>query len=300
MADNRRAMSATDFIEAFQGQDWAQKPDSLDSNIMRDYFLESGGMIDRVKLCQKFSFGDLLTTFDINEGNSNVDPLRDTAIQFYTNGINICPFQHCWFEWSIKYKGHNMQIVCIIENADDCMYFQPFFLNKSSDVYGCETWTFSGWVTRLKPNGDLSRFSCVRGDQFDNPSDESMGMDVFAVSMSLASMAILMARETKVTERRLPAGVNAHRFKKGRAPLFAHKVVTIDHSRIVYEGGSGQSGIHRSSPRLHWRRGHVRTLSSGKKIGIPPCVVGAAENGVIDKTYRIRAPDPAPDTPPPP
>jgi hypothetical protein len=104
-------------------------------------------------------------------------------------------------------------------------------------------------------------------------------------------MAMLLARETKLVEKHPPAGINAHRAKKGRAPLFSHHVVTIDPQRIVHEGGGG-SGIARSSPRLHWRRGHVRTLSSGKKIGIPPCIVGAAENGVVDKSYRIKPPPP--------
>ena len=103
---------------------------------------------------------------------------------------------------------------------------------------------------------------------------------------------MLLARETKLVEKYPAAGLNAHRIKKGKVPLFSHHVVTIDPKRIVYEHGDGTdaNGIKRASPRLHWRRGHVRTLSSGKKVGVPPCIIGAKAGGdgpVIDKTYRV-------------
>lgn len=43
-----------------------------------------------------------------------------------------------------------------------------------------------------------------------------------------------------------------------------------------------------ASPREHLRRGHIRNLQDGRKIWVNSCVVGAAANGRIDKTYVIK------------
>jgi hypothetical protein len=46
------------------------------------------------------------------------------------------------------------------------------------------------------------------------------------------------------------------------------------------------AGTH-ASPRLHWRRGHIRHLASGKKTWVRASLVGAAEGGVIVHDYRV-------------
>jgi Protein of unknown function (DUF2786) len=45
-------------------------------------------------------------------------------------------------------------------------------------------------------------------------------------------------------------------------------------------------GTH-ASPRLHWRRGHIRRLPSGECTQVRPCLVGHKSLGQIEKDYVL-------------
>jgi len=81
------------------------------------------------------------------------------------------------------------------------------------------------------------------------------------------------------------AATNRKRISKGKKPLIEFKVATIEGKKTMMS--STPHGTH-ASPRLHWRRGHWRTMSkSGKKTWIAPMEVGDEDNGRVIKTYAI-------------
>ena len=80
--------------------------------------------------------------------------------------------------------------------------------------------------------------------------------------------------------------LNKARAKRGRFPLKEHSIVTIVPNRFI-TAGPDQGGTH-ASPRLHWRRSHLRTLADGKKIIIPRHLVGRRELGEITSEYRVK------------
>ena len=81
------------------------------------------------------------------------------------------------------------------------------------------------------------------------------------------------------------AATNRKRISKGKKPLIEFKVATIEGKRTMRS--STPYGTH-ASPRLHWRRGHWRTITkSGKKTWIAPMEVGDEGNGRVIKTYAI-------------
>jgi hypothetical protein len=81
------------------------------------------------------------------------------------------------------------------------------------------------------------------------------------------------------------AATNRKRISKGKKPLIEFKVATIEGKKTMVS--STPHGTH-ASPRLHWRRGHWRTMAkSGKKSWIAPMEVGDEDNGRIIKTYAI-------------
>ena len=73
----------------------------------------------------------------------------------------------------------------------------------------------------------------------------------------------------------------------GKLPMYETKVLTIDTTEKEYIGSSGGSGRSHASPRQHLRRGHIRKLESGN-IWVNSCVVGSAENGRLDKSYKVK------------
>lgn len=103
-----------------------------------------------------------------------------------------------------------------------------------------------------------------------------------------ASVGILASDGIITVERKEPKFINKQRIKKGRHPLFGFKNVMIDLSAIKMPGVKGDGQSH-ASPRLHWRRGHIRRLTSGNLVTVRPCLVGKIDNGVIEHNYIGRA-----------
>lgn len=79
------------------------------------------------------------------------------------------------------------------------------------------------------------------------------------------------------------AALNKKRMKHGKQPFYTYKVLTIvKHGQRQHADG----GTH-ASPRLHWRRGHVRHYQSGKNAYVRPHMVGDASKGSVSKDYLL-------------
>lgn len=75
----------------------------------------------------------------------------------------------------------------------------------------------------------------------------------------------------------------AKRARHGKAPLFDWHTVTIQPKQIKAE----PQGSTHASPRMHDRRGHWRSLTSGKQVWVRNCKVGDATKGVVFKDYKL-------------
>jgi hypothetical protein len=97
----------------------------------------------------------------------------------------------------------------------------------------------------------------------------------------------LETRGISQSDIKAPKHTNKLRAAKGKAPLFEHKRVYVDMNSFRIPGMLG-TGMTHASPRLHWRRGHVRRLPDGRLTAVRPCLVGAPENGTISHEYMVR------------
>lgn len=98
-----------------------------------------------------------------------------------------------------------------------------------------------------------------------------------------AFVALINSKSAEVLERSAPEKLNKARAKKGKEPLPSVRFVDVPSRN--WQGGAASKG--HASPRLHWRRGHLRHLPD-KIVPVSPCLVGAAENGVVHQIYRAR------------
>lgn len=73
--------------------------------------------------------------------------------------------------------------------------------------------------------------------------------------------------------------------KRGKPRLLDYKTLVITPGQIRAPGYRA-AGAKRASPRLHWRRGHLRHYGDRIKV-IPPSLVGARALGFVSKEYRI-------------
>lgn len=80
--------------------------------------------------------------------------------------------------------------------------------------------------------------------------------------------------------------VNFDRKLRGETPLYTYKTLTIGGPR---QQGHGKGGGTHASPRSHMRRGHYRTLKSGKRVWINSMFVKGNGEGFVHKDYKVIA-----------
>jgi hypothetical protein len=100
----------------------------------------------------------------------------------------------------------------------------------------------------------------------------------------LIALALIDARDVEIRNEIAPKKLNAAREKRGQLPLSDHRIVFIPQS--IIKRMRAEQGTH-ESPRLHWRRGHIRTLPSGEKVKVRACLVGDASKGMVTHDYVV-------------
>lgn len=116
----------------------------------------------------------------------------------------------------------------------------------------------------------------------------------FGFEQSLILLGLLSTSQGVVISKCpvLKPWINSKRIKNGKTPMeYEHVRVCIDPSLLRLPGVVAQGGSH-ASPRLHWRRGHIRTLPNGNRTQIKPCIVGDASRGSITHDYVVKMPLP--------
>jgi hypothetical protein len=108
----------------------------------------------------------------------------------------------------------------------------------------------------------------------------------YAAKFALAALVAIGSKGVKSELVAAPERLNRQRAKKGRRPLGAYRKVILG-DVVARNGGTSGEGGH-ASPRLHWRRGHVRTLASGRQVPVVPHLVGSSELGIVRKDYEFR------------
>lgn len=112
---------------------------------------------------------------------------------------------------------------------------------------------------------------------------KEMTNDAAAEAMSVIELCNLLECTNIETEAiEAPGKLNKKRIAAGKVPFFEYRVLKI---RAAGQKTAETGGGSHASPRLHYRRGHIRRLQSGKKTWVRPHMVGDAAKGHIVKDY---------------
>lgn len=88
--------------------------------------------------------------------------------------------------------------------------------------------------------------------------------------------SLLQSTHTKTRKTEYSDKLNKKRAKRGLPAIMPYHTVYFEVGGKNYntDGTEVGSGTH-ASPKMHWRRGHVRKLASGKLTHVRPCLVNA-------------------------
>lgn len=106
-----------------------------------------------------------------------------------------------------------------------------------------------------------------------------------AIVISL--MKMLECTNVEVKKEEFPKKLQKKRIAKGNMKGFDRHILVVKPSKYLKEDFPDmEKGTH-ASPRLHFRRGHIRHLQKGVSVWVRDCMVGKADKGFVDKDYKV-------------
>lgn len=163
----------------------------------------------------------------------------------------------------------------------DIITFGPMRIGSDLDIGAAPIL----WV-RVRFNGDKPwidwKSITVMGSHRSRKTGREWAEDDFTeacekvISFTLGGTALLMSKDVQTDVIAAPDRLNRERAKKGRAPISERHVVRIRPEARQAQKAAAES--FRSSPRLHWRRGHFRRVREDLVVPVAPTIVGAGEN----------------------
>ncbi len=249
--------------------------------VTREHRLSAADIIEQAA---KFDFGRLVLE-KIEEGKYKIPEFTADELEFWTEGLIPLPYPCCWYECII---GETRSGFIAIEE-DGNVYAERFDIMKAN---GQDSLLEDGIIIEIPRQArigtDIYGSLRVLGNisLVDGASPETLAATNWQAHGPLIMYMTLMlnSRTTEKRSEQAPAKLNKKRMLHGKAPLDSHTVVSIVPQR--FRQVEGQGGTH-ASPRLHWRRSHVRTLQSGKRILIARMLVGKAELGEVSHEYKV-------------
>lgn len=285
-------------------------------NLSKEHYMDivskkSNSLINYVDTCPNFWVGDLGKVPEFKQ-------LAETYLHL--------PFNKCIFEFFLSYrerpengeavapdgthiinKGHH--VFCFCESLEDREAhldgFMPRFrcvpIEYQHTTVTKDGSTYSGWFvldysTMFTVGVDKEGIPAMRGDtnvnsynKSINPYHENMIRDIREDNLNfiygIYSTLALMGCNNITTEKiNPPKALQKARTKKDKTKLISYYVLKLKYPKEKHDKKE-LTGTH-SSPRFHWRMGHIRHLEN-RLLYIHPTTVGKPENGVIEKDYHL-------------
>jgi hypothetical protein len=234
-----------------------------------------------MKEAEVFDFGEVPME-KVREEVYRPPQLTDEEEGFFAEGLLPLPAPTCWYDLSVDGGCTGLLV--------------KEFPNKPGDLFVMRIDKRTGSM------GEFVRLVNIKGvagvalyherqDVINWIQDHEMEYSM-ASAVMVAKYLTLMINSRSTERNRVPAQRTAEQVAHNRHGSPDHTVVTIVPKKWITEDSVHQGG-HHASPRLHWRRTHVRRYRapSGevyKSVIIPRMLVGRAELGTVTHTYKVK------------
>lgn len=223
--------------------------------------------------------------FDISAIESTFcDALVKTASEAFHEDMLPLPFDVVLFNFGACGNNDGIMFCDFVVKSDDGFTVQEIFRVGGK-------WLIMPWVASIHIGENLNEGgSTIHNLEFASDHKlEKRNFDQASYSTQrvLQALVCLETKYVRLIDQDAPDKLNKAREKRGASPISGHKIVTIDMDSAEV-GISDRGGTH-ASPRLHWRRGHVRHLAGGIKTKVKPCLVGDPTAARVSQEWRAHA-----------
>lgn len=211
------------------------------------------------------------------------DALVRTAGEAFHEDMLPLPFDVVIFNFGAC--GGRGRVICdfVIKNSNG------FTVNEILKID--DNWLIMPWVAYIHFGSNLdtgaAQFHPLEFASSHKIADFNREQATQSTQRVLQALVCMETKHVRITDESASEKLNKVRERRGACPISGHKIVTIDTSSAIVEI-SDRGGTH-ASPRLHWRRGHVRHLTGGTKTKVKPCLVGDPAAARVSQEWRARA-----------
>ena len=110
----------------------------------------------------------------------------------------------------------------------------------------------------------------------------------WAINLSIViamSVEVFSCSNVTYIEHAAPKFLNSKRERKGKVPFFSYRTLHITGNTTQHKADAKSS---RTSPRLHFRRGHIRRLANGTRVWVTGCLAGDKSKGFAAHDYSAQ------------
>ncbi len=174
-------------------------------------------------------------------------------------------------EWKVFYKTDGSWGL-----GEVFVYISPQLTDHKDEVSG-ETYTQAPNIMVWNAN---KKQNVTENMNFEERETANMVLQV------ASAIEVFSCSNVTTVEHNPPKFINSLRTKKGKVPFFSYRTLHITGERTESDSDSEQKGTH-ASPRVHLRRGHIRTYANGRKVWVQPCLVGDKSKGLALHDYHV-------------
>lgn len=200
-----------------------------------------------IRRAEKFDFQAIpLEPVAVEEGAYQVPTLTKQEREFWVTGLVPLPGPVCWYEFML---GGSRCGILIQQIGKDWQ------IHRFDIVEG--TMSYDGKAVLLHPKGlDEIEIEFMGSKGLDSRASRVLNESNVATARLVIYLTLMLSSRT--TEKETippPPALNKKRIKQGKEPLHVYRTVNIVPQR--YRQSDSRGGTH-ASPKLHWRRSHIR------------------------------------------
>jgi len=226
-------------------------------------------MIDAIKASQKFMLGNV-STYPVPKE--------------YISKIRL-PYPMTLIEYLAETEENKIKkniTICIEDEEENNVKIMPF---QYSDIN--KKWVGIGLLIEVERDGD--DFTILTNEKILKVAKEDVNKAAtFFLTVLFEFLTILNCNNVSTKLHHPPAALQKKRIKKKKKPFYSFHILKInnnDASTTSTRKGN-TSGTH-ASPRIHFRRGHIRRLPTGETTWVTSCLVGDKKKGFVNKEYKV-------------
>jgi hypothetical protein len=190
------------------------------------------------------------------------------------------PFPVTCLEFEAQNVSSGLAMIVLVEDIGLDNGFRLSFATKSRLT---REWNHSLPITVTYSDGRFAVKTNALQLAAINASQRVDVMRCFALCANV--FQVLRCSNVSTEDNIPPLKLNKKRSAKGRCPLFTFKTLICNVPNQQTKNNH-QGGTH-VSPRVHLRRGHIRTIQTGVTVWVQSCVVGS-KHGLVTKDYALR------------